>query len=147
MLNSCLPRWLRPYWNWWSLDEGQNYSNTIDTFLWLSVIFPTVVPNSLIGDDDISVFSKQFFNLKFCWTYKPFTLVPRYNNIRSSSDHNRHWRSQTKVKGHKMNKRSFLVKYYTFRNHTWYQNTMQYATSNDIGFLDLGMKSRSQMWR
>ena len=43
----------------------------------------------------------------------------------------------------KMNKWWFLVKHKTHRHHTWYQGTLQKATSNDISFLDLQERSRS----
>ena len=40
---------------------------------------------------------------------------------------------------------SYLSNYYTHRHHTWYQGTIQLATSNDISLFDLDLRSRSQL--
>ena len=49
-----------------------------------------------------------------------------------------------RLKVTKRNKWSYFVKYYNHRHHTWYQDTIQLATSNDISFHYLDV--RSQTW-
>ena len=45
----------------------------------------------------------------------------------------------------KMNKWSYLVNFCTHRHHIWYQGTIQYAASNDISFLGLDERPRTNL--
>ena len=45
----------------------------------------------------------------------------------------------------KTNLWSYIANYYTYRDHTWYQGTIQQAASNDISLFDLDVRSRSQL--
>ena len=84
LLNSCLPHWLRPYWNWWPLVEGQGRSDaTSISFLHNSLL------NSMVWISVLLCLMKMKFNVslryalgKFVFEFQKYQMG--YNVIMTS---------------------------------------------------------------